>query len=217
LTENSVTKENSIKCVECKQNFQVKYKEFKTIDILKEQIDQLLYLSDEEVSLKKQIEDSIRQFFQLYEQFTLNRTTLDLDVHEHFTEIRFKLDEHREYLKQKIDDIYMEMIDKTKTFESTYLKSLENKLEASLKSFETTSIEQSLKETEETFRNPNLLIESIREMQRKQEEAIVELKLKLGEQSLVKDELIQMNEFKPTLTYSQDFFGQLSLNQSKAN
>ncbi len=45
----------------------------------------------------------------MYEQFTLNKTTLDLDVHEHFTVIRFKLDEHREKLKIKIDDIYMEM------------------------------------------------------------------------------------------------------------
>jgi hypothetical protein len=67
------------------------------------------------------------------------------------------------------------------------LKSLEDKLNASLKSFETKSLEQSLKETEETFRNPNLLIESIQEMQRQQEEAIVELKLKLDEQSQVKD------------------------------
>jgi hypothetical protein len=76
----------------------------------------------------------------MYEQFTLNKTTLDLDVHEHFQEIRFKLDEHREALKVKIDDVYMEMIDKTKKFEATYLKSLEDKLNASLKSFETTSL-----------------------------------------------------------------------------
>ena len=107
----------------------------------------------------------------MYEQFTLNKTRIVLDVHNHFQEIRFKLDEHREELKQKIDDIYMEMIDKTKTFESAYLKSLEDQLEASFKPFETTSLEASLTETEESFRNPNLLIESIREMQRQQEEA----------------------------------------------
>ena len=123
----------------------------------------------------------------MYEQFTLNKTTLDLDVHENFTEIRFKLDEHREELKQKIDDIYMEMIDKTKKFEATYLKSLKDKLNASMKSFETKSLVQSLKETEESFRNPNLLIESIRDMQRQQEKAFAELKLKLNEQSKVKE------------------------------
>ncbi len=197
----------------CKNAFQVKDNEFKSNEIIKEQIDQLVYLSDEKISLKKQIQDSIQKLFQMYEQFTLNKTALDLHVHEHFQEIRFKLDEHREVLKQKIDDIYMEMIDKSKKFEATYLKSLEDQLNASLKSFETTSLEQSLKETEEKFRNPNLLIESIREMQRQQEEAITELRLKLDEQSQVKDNLIKMNEFKPILSFSQDFFGQLYLNE----
>jgi hypothetical protein len=171
----------------------------------------------EEFALKKQIEDSIRTFFQSYEQFTLNKTRINLDVHNHFQEIRFKLDEHREVLKQKIDDIYMEMIDKTKKFEATYLKSLEDKLEASLKSFETISLEQSLNETEESFRNPNLLIESIREIPRKREEEIAVLKLKLDEQSQVKDILIKMNEFKPNVSFSPDLFGQLHLNEYSSN
>jgi hypothetical protein len=193
LGEKTVAKQNRIKCGECKKHFVVKDNDFKTINLVKKLLDDHVYLNDEEVSLKKQIEDSIRQFFQMFEKFTLNRTTLDLDVHNHFTEIRFKLDEHREELKQKIDDFYMTMIEKTKKIEASYLKSLEDRLEASLKSFETTSIEQRLKETEESFRNPNLLIESIREMQRKQEESIAELKSKLDEQSQVKDNLIQMN------------------------
>jgi hypothetical protein len=147
----------------------------------------------------------------MYDEFTLNKTKLDLDVHNYFQEIRFKLDEHREELKQKIDDIYMEMIEKTKKFETTYLKSLEDNLNASLNPFETISLEQSLNETEESFRNPNVLIESIRDMQRQQEEAISELKLKLNEQSQVKDELTRMNEFKPNVSFSQDSFGQLYL------
>jgi hypothetical protein len=97
----------------------------------------------------------------------------------------------------------MEMIDKTKAFEATYLKSLEDKLNASLKSFETKSLEQSLKETEDTFRNPNLMIQSIQEMQRQQEEAISELKLKLDEQSQVNDHLKEMNQTKPNLSFIQ--------------
>jgi hypothetical protein len=213
LTENNVIKENKIKCGECKAEFKVKGNDFKTIEMLKKQLDELVYLSGEEMSLKKQIEDSIQTFFQMYEQFTLNKTTLDLDVHEHLQEIRFKLDEHREELKVKIDNIYMEMIEKTKKFETTYLKSLADKLEASLKSFETTSLEQSLKEIEDTFRNPNLLIDSIREMQRQQEVAIAELKLKLDEQSQVKNHLIEMNEFKPNVSFNQDSFGLLNLNE----
>ena len=174
---------NKIECAECKNHFETNGNDFRLKHLVKKLLAEHVHLSSEEISLKKQIEDSIRILFQMYEQFTLNKPTLDMDVHNHFQEIRFKLDEHREVLKVKIDNIYMDMIEKTKKFEAAYLKSLEDKLNASLKSFETTSLEQSLNETEDAFRNPNLLIESIRDMQRKKEEAIVELKLKLDEQS----------------------------------
>jgi len=213
LTEKDIVTENRIKCAECKQDFEVKDNDFKTIEIIKKQIDDHVYLGDEEFLLKKQIEDSIQMFFQMFEEFSLNKTRIDLDVHEHFTEIRFKLDEHREVLKVKIDDIYMDMIEKTKQFEATYLKSIEDQLEASLRSFETTSLAHSLKEAEELFRNPNLLIQSIREMQRQQEEAIVELKSKLDEQSQVNDELTRMNEFTPNVSFNKDSFGQLRFNE----
>jgi hypothetical protein len=213
LAEKSGVKQNRIKCGECKQDFDVNNNDFKTNSLIKKQLDDHVYLSDDELSMKEQIEDSIRQFFKIYEQFALNKTTLDLDVHNHLQEIRRNIDLHREKLMEKIDDIYMEMIEKTKSFEATYLKSLKDKLEASLKSFETKFLEQSLKETDESFRNPNLLIESIREMQRQQEKVIAELKLKLDEQSQVKDNLIQMNEFKPNLSFSPDSFGQLRLNE----
>ena len=57
------------------------------------------------------------------------------------------------------------------------------------------------------------MIESIREIQRQQEEAIAELRLKLEEQSQVNDELTRMNEFKPNLSFSPDALCQLSLNE----
>jgi len=101
LAETNVLKQNKIKCIECKQDFQVKDSELKLNNFLKKLLDDHDYLSDEEFSLKKKIQDSIRQFFQMHEQFTLNRTRIDLDVHNHFQEIRFQLDEHREKLKQK--------------------------------------------------------------------------------------------------------------------
>jgi hypothetical protein len=132
-------------------------------------------------------------------------------VHNYFQEIRFKLDEHREVLKAKIDDIYMAMIEKTKKIEATNLKSLEDNMNTFLKSFQTTSLEQRLTETEDTFREPNLLIDSIRDMQRQQETAIAELKLRLDEQSQVN--LVEMNEFKPNVSFNQYSFGQLRLNK----
>jgi len=50
-------------------------------------------------------------------------------------------------------------------------------------------------------------------MQRQQEEAIAELRLKLNEQSQVKVNLMQMNKFKPNLTFNRGSFGQLNLNE----
>jgi hypothetical protein len=213
LAEKNVAQQNKIKCGDCKKDFKVRDNEFRTINIVNKLLDDHGYLNDEEISLKKKIEDSIRTLFQMYELFTLNKTNRDLDVHNHFQEIRRNIDLHRETLKEKIDYIYMDLIEKTKKFEAAYLKSLEEHLEASLKSFEMTSLEQSLKETEETFRDPNLLIDSIREMLRQQEETIVRLTLKLNEQSQVKDNLINMNEFNPNLSFSLESFGQLYLNE----
>jgi hypothetical protein len=54
-------------------------------------------------------------------------------------------------------------------------------------------------------------------MQRQQEEAIAELKMNLDEQSLVKDNLINMNDFKPNVSFCQDSFGQLCLNDYSIN
>ena len=95
------------------------------------------------------------------------------------------------------------MIDKTKEFEASYLKSLNEKWDDSLKPFEIKSIEEELKVMEEKFRDPNLLIESIREMQRKQQEAIETIQLKLNEMnSIKKDYLKESNEFISIISIS---------------
>ena len=62
--------ENKIKCIECKSEFKVRDNDFRLNNSVKKQLDDHVYLSDEEFSIKKQIEDSIRQFFEMYEQFT---------------------------------------------------------------------------------------------------------------------------------------------------
>jgi hypothetical protein len=52
LTEKNGVKQNKIKCVECKQDFQVKDNDFKSIEIVKKQIDDHVFLNDEEFALK---------------------------------------------------------------------------------------------------------------------------------------------------------------------
>ena len=158
------------------------------------------------------MKESIKVFNEMYDEFISSKNGLDLDCHEHFQKIRRQLDWHREKLKEKIDDFYMEMIEKTKEVEASYLKSLNEKLELSLKSLEPNSLEVELKSMEETFRDPNFLIESIKEMRLKQERSLNAIQTELNKMPKVKKTIKASNQFKPNLFFDKDFFGQLYLN-----
>ena len=80
------------------------------------------------------------------------------------------------------------------------------------------SLEHELNQTEETFRDPNLLIQSIKEMQRKQEESLNDIQLKLNEIKEVNYHLKATNEFMPNLSLLNQnetftLFGSIRLNQ----
>ncbi len=69
---------------------------------------------------------------------------------------------------------------------------------------------------QELFRNPNLLIQTIKEMQQKQEESLNEIQLKLNQMTRIKENL-ETNEFIPNLTlFNQEedtcLFGSIKLN-----
>jgi len=174
-------------------------------------------LSEEEISLKQKLEDSIPIFFEFYNAFIQNKTNLESDVAQHFEAIRLQIDEHRVKLKKKIDDIATEMIDATKKNEAIYLKNLKGTLLKNFSWFDSgKSLENELNEMEDTFRNPNLLIKTIKEMQRKQEESLRDIQLELDEINQVKDNLKVTNEFKPNLSLFKQketsSFGSIKLN-----
>jgi hypothetical protein len=128
LSARSVINKNKIKCAKCSEEFQVNGHEFKpNIELNNNSIDSQSYLSEEELSLKKILEQSIREFFQFYDEFSQNRSQLDLDVFDHYQELRFQIDEYREELKKRIDDITLAMVDQTKKSEEMYLKSLKER------------------------------------------------------------------------------------------
>ncbi len=113
LSDRDIVKQNKIKCKKCNEEFQVKNNEFKSNEGMSKLIDSHSYLNETEMSFKRELEESLRQFFEFYEEFSQNRTQLDMDVFDHFQEIRFKIDQHREELKKRIDDIALKMIDAT--------------------------------------------------------------------------------------------------------
>jgi hypothetical protein len=219
LTEKEVVKVNRIKCKKCNEEFGVKKNDFKSNEDLNKLIESQSYLNVEERSLKKELEVSIQKFFEFYDEFVQTSNKLDLDVFNHFQEMRFQIDEHREELKKKIDDIALDMIDEIKKNEEIYLKNLKE----SFSSFDDCkSLDTQYNEIEDTFRNPNLLIETIKEMQQKQKESLNEIQLKLNEMNQVKVHLKVTNHFKPNpflLNQNEmSIFGSIKLNvYSKIN
>ena len=215
LSEPGVVKENRIKCTKCKKDFEVKENEFNTNVTLKKLVEDQSHLSGEEQKLKLELEETIRKFFEFYEEFVQNRTQLDMDAFDHYQELRFQIDEHRERLKEKIDEIALKMIDATKKHEEMYLRNIKERFS----SFDhSQSLQIKLNEIDETFRDPKLLIQSIREIQRKQEETLNDIQLKLNEMNRVKVNLKRTNEFRPNLSsFNQEeeasLFGSIRLNQ----
>ena len=85
-------------------------------DILKvkELIESHSYLSEDEFRLKEELEVSLRKFYQFYDEYVQNRNKSESDVFDHFQEIRFQIDEQREELNKRIDDIVLATIERTK-------------------------------------------------------------------------------------------------------
>jgi hypothetical protein len=122
LSERDIAKQNKIKCKACNEEIEVKNIEFKSNEAISKLKDSHSYLNVEELKLKREIEESIKKFFEFYDEFIQNRTKLDMDVFDHFHEMGFKIDEHRVELKKRIDDIALAMIDKTKKCQEEYLQ-----------------------------------------------------------------------------------------------
>ena len=94
-------------------------------------IDDYLFLSQDERKRKDEIFDSFIKLNELNQNVQNERdsfTNFKLELHEHFQEIRRKIDLHRESeqfisKKDQIDNIALEMIVKTKTAERTLTES----------------------------------------------------------------------------------------------
>ena len=211
LNEKEVLKQNKIKCIECKLEFEVKNKDFKSVKAYNKLLNDQVYLSQEEINLKLKIEESIKIFHKKYEELTQSKNLLELDCHNHFQEVRRQIDLHREKLKKKIDEIALDMIENTKKIEASCLNSFKDDLNSFLKFELKKSLDDELKTIEETFRDPNLLIKTIQDIQTKQQEAIANIQSKLNEMTRIRDNLKTSNQFKPNLTFVANSFGQLNL------
>ena len=126
LNDSNVLKEKCIKCNKCNQIFPLNECDFKSNEIVQNLLAKEIYLSDNEKKLKKSLETRLKLFYDLAEQLEQDENVAQMESHNHFQEIRRKLDLHREELKDKIDKIYLEMIDKTIEQEKVFASRLES-------------------------------------------------------------------------------------------
>jgi hypothetical protein len=212
LKEASVRKNDSITCKICQIEFDVKDNQMiRPSKVLQKLIENERYLSDEEKSLKKLLEQELRDFLNLNEQLQDAKNSFDSDCHNHFQDIRRKIDVQREELKDQIDKIALALIDQTKDMEQNCLTSL-NEFKVDVFDFDK---EKNI--LNEIFRDVNLSIESMKELQSKQDESILIIKSKINEVNQLKKFVIQSNEFKANLALERYSFGSLVLNDSSTS
>jgi hypothetical protein len=89
-----------------------------------------------------------------------------LECCNHFLEIRCKIDKHRDELKEKIDEISLQMIDQVKAFERQYTTT---NSDLTTKTTCLKSFDEEMQNLNEKLRDPNILIDDIRQIEQKQE------------------------------------------------
>ena len=70
------------------------------------------HLSREEKQSKREIHDLLKTFRELNEEIIQNRQEVELNCHEHFSDLRRQINIQREELKAKIDKIALDLITK---------------------------------------------------------------------------------------------------------
>ena len=190
LKEENTLKPNQIKCSKCNKTFDLEDNTFKQINLLKEMLDNELYLTDEEKCLKHQIEFSLNEYFQIQDELIQSKKDLQSELNSHFREMMHRIDLNREEMPKiyeisimkRLDDVALEMLEQVNLFEDFYLKFINFKLEFPLK-----ALEEEINILNDTFRDPNISLNKIKQIKIEQELSLANLKLKLGEINQIKE------------------------------
>ena len=212
LTESNVLEKKKVKCPKCAQMFDsCRTEDFKPNKLVRQFLDKEIFLSDEEKRLKAKLEEGLEMLHQLWKEFSQSKSKASLEFQDYFQEIKRQIGVQRERLKEKIDKIAADMIEQTNKYETSYLESMNTKAERSPK-----ILRDQLNDLNETFRDPSILLEKIKQMQQDQEKTIADLKFKLTEMSQIKKHL-KSNEFKPSFLKGANYFGHLNLKEYSSN
>ena len=193
-----------IKCVKCDKEFPAQ--DFKPHRDFRKQLDNESYLSNDEFDIKHFLIDSIDRLPALAAELKKNASETEAVSQKHFEEIKRKIEERKDALKAKIDEIAAKMLAQTKTSEELFKKRLGEKSQLSAKD-ETSEI--TAKFVTEKFREPNLALDSVKTLKDKQEKKINDLSFKIKEAKAFRCEL-DIYDFKTAFELLTSHFGVLN-------
>jgi hypothetical protein len=213
LREEMVLKQKSIECKTCKKTFNLDDLKYGPNKHLQSLLVNDLHLNDEEKSLKNALLESCANFDQMSQKYH----KLDSEsIKAHFDRLRRQLDERRESLKGKIDEIYLEMTERTTNCEESVLKNLANNFKA-VDVLIAPNRKNLANEIKEKFRETNVELNLLREQLNKSEHEIAQLKIKLDEIAEISKHFASSNYFEFKHSFNHEHFGSLHLNDLRSN
>ena len=217
IHNKDVLKINTFKCKAC--NIEYNVKELESLQpnkALENLLSRGIHLTEEEKTLKSQIEKEIAELYKLCDQLREKNSLLEVNVYDHFVALRRKIDIRREEVKSNIDDICMKMINLTKKTEAQYMEYLKKQANQALVRSKDQMLKVEQEALDDQFRDPKLLIDNVKSLKNKHEENIAKLKMKLKEFDCIK-EVVKENDFKSGVVFDEDLFGSLNLVECSFN
>ena len=205
LRDDSV-KNGMIKCLKCEKDFDVPRSGFSLNERATNILSNEQHLSEEEKAIKYAIQELIQKLEQLQDGVKLQQNAMEVTSFDHFTEIRRQIDIQREELKNKIDEISLQLIDQVNERENVY----KSKLKESISVVVDADIQKFSHLLMREFREPNLLVANVKRLQLQHELNVKEFQASISEFDSIGKE-IKLLEFVSRQEFQEPEFGRLRL------
>ena len=178
LTDQTVSKEGFIKCVTCKEDFDVANSRCKENKLAKILLEGDGHLTEPEKAAKLNILNTFERIMAMQNQLrnTNDQGLIELNCFEHFGEIKRKLDIQREVLKAQVDDLSQCETRKTERNDKFFRQKL-----AELREMRDFNMSNQRHILDDEFRNVNLDITHVVRLKEESQSILALLKTKMAE------------------------------------
>ena len=196
------SKYGMIKCLKCGEVFDIPKEGFEANTFMATNLDEELYLTEEEKCIKHAIQNLIQKLEQLKEELMRKHSNLERISFDHFSEVRRQIDIHREELKAKVDEISLKMVEQVNENEAYFISKTENS------SLLEVNITLSMQTLANEFRRPDLVIENVKLLRNEHELMLDEFQVRLNELGMLKRDIKSLG-FNATSDFQDASFGNL--------